>query len=101
MTETANSSEASTIKLPMKFDMGAAQEVQCEIVEAVKSGSRIVLDAENIETISTSAVQMVLSANLTMVNDLKAIQIKSPSDPFVEAFNELGLFDRFMQLEFL
>ncbi len=58
------------------------------------------IDASAVETMNTSAVVVFLAALNSRSAQKPPITVLKPSDAFVDAFSELGLFQNLMKMEF-
>lgn len=91
--------QAVTIALPPKVDFIEARRLH-EALSGACEAPELVLDAGAVEQLSTAAVLVLVS----YLNAREAITppaaVLNPSGAFVDAFSELGLFDKLMRMEF-
>jgi len=66
-------------------------------LEAITLGKKVVIDASAVERISTPCIQVLLSAVKTMDEKGLEFSLFSPTEVFVDAFNDLGLFPVLMK----
>src|SRR3546814_1342385 len=65
--------------------------------EIMAQGGKVVIDAAAVDRLSTPCVQILVSAVQHMEQHGIPFVIRSPSDAFVTAFDDLGLFSYLMQ----
>jgi anti-anti-sigma regulatory factor len=91
--------EAEPIPLPAELNFAAARALH-ETLLAERNATVVVLDAAQVERMSTAAV-LVLASFLNARSDrVPPAAVLSPSGAFVDAFSELGLFAMLMRMEF-
>jgi anti-anti-sigma factor len=81
---------AYTLSLPQNFNPEKCQELLTELKKNLHD--HIILDAKNVERISTPGVQVILSAVHTFLQNQKKIFIQDMSHEFERTFNDLGCF---------
>jgi chemotaxis protein CheX len=91
------SDDATQIALAASMDLRAAEPLLHSFHEILAQGGRVVIDASVVERLSTPCVQILLSAAKHMEEHGIPFVVKSPSDAFVSAFDDLGLFSFLMK----
>lgn len=74
-----------------------------EFIDSMASlpdGSDIVIDASEVENMSSACALAVVSAIRQQETQSKKIAVVNPATAFVDAFSELGLFADLMNMEF-
>ena len=75
-----------------------ATQFQATLLERMKAGQNISLDASNVDELSTVFVQLIESAALSARQaDLKFL-VHNPSEAFIAGYEDLGLFPNLMQI---
>lgn len=87
------------IPLPAVLDYAAAEDLR-ETLLAVRDVPVVVLEAAAVTRMSTAAVLVILSFLTARVDLAPPAVVLNPAGPFVDAFSELGLFAKLMQMEF-
>ena len=89
--------DATQLSLVASMDLRAADPLLHSFHEIMGQGGRVVIDASAVDRLSTPCVQILLSAVQHMEQHGMSFVIKSPSDAFVTAFDDLGLFSYLMK----
>lgn len=87
-----SSDDASRLDLPPVMDIAVAGELHGALRQAAERGMPLTINAESVERMSTPCAQVLLAAANTMTRSNMAFTLASPSDGFIEAFSDLGLF---------
>ncbi len=82
----------SRIDLGSVLDIRAAEPLKNVLRKAISKGKPLTLDVGSVERMSTPCIQVLISAATVMKEAEAVFTIASPSDTFIESFNELGLF---------
>ncbi|MEM6602789.1 MAG: STAS domain-containing protein [Pseudomonadota bacterium] len=69
------------------------------VIDYYASHEDLKIDASHIENMSTAAVQTFVSINRYAKDNDKSLQWLSPTDSFIDSFNNLGLYSEMMQME--
>ena len=69
-------------------------------VRALPEGAKLELEASSVDEMSTAFVLAVVSSARKLAEGGSGLAIAAPSEPFVDAFSELGLFQDLMKMEF-
>ena len=77
----------SSLTLPSALDIHAAEELLAHLRRRLEQGGAVVLDASAVETVTLSAMQVMLSA---LASNMQ-LRIERASPAFVGAFGDLGL----------
>lgn len=89
--------DATQLNLVASMDLRAADPLLHSFHEIMGQGGRVVIDASAVDRLSTPCVQILLSAVQHMEQHDIPFVIRSPSDAFVTAFDDLGLFSYLMK----
>ncbi|HLT77053.1 MAG TPA: STAS domain-containing protein [Ferrovibrio sp.] len=89
--------DAVQLGLVASMDLRAAEPLLHTFHEALGHNGKIVIDASAVDRLSTPCVQILLSAAQHMEQHNIPFVIRSPSDAFVTAFDDLGLFSFLMK----
>ena len=81
----------SRVTLGPVLDIRAAAPLRDGLQKALKRGKPVVLDAAQVDRLSTPCIQVLLAAGKS-----GRIQLAQASDAFVAAFSDLGLFAALM-----
>ncbi len=85
------------LKLAATMDLRAAEPLLLSMQESLGMGGKVVVDAAAVDRLSTPCVQVLIAALQHMEQNGTPFVIKSPSDAFVSAFDDLGLFSFLMK----
>ena len=83
--------EGKTISLPSVLNLGVAESLREQFVEQSIQETSIVIDASEVETITTPCIQVLLAADRAMEEAGGSFSLKLSSPPFQAAFQDLGL----------
>jgi len=89
--------DATQLKLAATMDLRAAEPLLHSMQEAMGQGGKLVVDAAAVDRLSTPCVQVLITALQHMEQNTMPFVIKSPSEAFVSAFDDLGLFSYLMK----
>jgi chemotaxis protein CheX len=92
----ANGKKDSRITLGPVLDIRAASPLRDGLQKALKRGKPIVLDAAQVDRLSTPCIQVLLAAGKSVEATASRIVLSQASDAFVAAFSDLGLFANLM-----
>ena len=84
--------KTATIALPEILDLSAAEPLKAALEKALAGGRSFKLDAKNVERLSTPCIQVLLAAKRAMKDAGMSFTLTSPSDAFIDTFNDLGVF---------
>lgn len=93
----SKSDDGVHLALTASMDIRAAEPLLHAMQEAAGSGAKVVVDASVVDRLSTPCVQVLLSGLQQMEEAGTPFVIKSPTDAFVSAFDDLGLFSYLMK----
>ncbi len=102
MSETDENTETdggAVIELPVVCDL-AESEALLDRISDVGQDVTIVLDASGVEQMSTPCVFAIVSAMAHREQTQPAAAVINPTPPFMEAFQDLGLYREMMKMEF-
>jgi len=95
--------EGTQLALVATMDIRTAEPLLSSLQEALSanppqgSSSKIVIEASAVDRLSTPCVQVLIGALQEMEQSGIPFVLKSPSDAFVSAFDDLGLFSYLMK----
>lgn len=69
-------------------------------LRAVPGDAPLIVDAREVESLSTPAVLALVAAARARADGPAPLAVESPSAAFVDAFSDLGLFQDLMKMEF-
>jgi phospholipid transport system transporter-binding protein len=82
---------AQIITLPEKFDVRAAVALKQELSLAVMNGISVILDASQVQRMSTAGCQLIISFAMLMRDLKRDLVFREPSRIVSSAFEHLGL----------
>lgn len=85
----------NTFILPNVLSLGAAEQLRESFVQRLVVGSDIIVDASNVDAITTPCLQVIISAGNTFEEAGCNLSIGNPSPAFTNAFNDLGFSELF------
>ncbi len=94
MTNSQDTS-AREVKLPRELDLLAAESLKETLLAELDEGEGLLLDASDVERVSTPCIEVLVSAQKTCVATSQSFQISNSSQVLVDAFNALGLDEQF------
>ena len=86
-----------TVPLSPVLDITASEPLRDSLLEASASGRKVVIDASAVERLSTPCIQVILAAGRSFKEQGLEYSLFSPSETFVSAFDDLGLFAALME----
>lgn len=92
VTEFVEAPDGNSVKLANVLDIAAAPPLRDALIGAMSSDAPFKVDAAAVERISTPCVQVILAAAKAMEQSNREFTLFGPSDAFVTAFDDLGLF---------
>ena len=92
----ASGKKESRITLGPVLDIRAASPLRDGLQKALKRGKPLVLDAAQVDRLSTPCIQVLLAAGKSVEAAAGRIVLAQASDAFVAAFSDLGLFANLM-----
>lgn len=94
----AKTDQGAQLKLAASMDIRAAEPLLQSLKEVIGMDAQpIVIDASAVDRLSTPCVQVLISGLQQMEASGIPFTIKSPTDSFVTAFDDLGLFSYLMK----
>jgi anti-anti-sigma regulatory factor len=88
----ANGKKESRITLGPVLDIRAAVPLRDGLQKALKRGKPLILDAAQVDRLSTPCIQVLLAAGKSAEGADNPMVLAHASDAFVAAFTDLGLF---------
>lgn len=92
----ANGKKDSRVTLGPVLDIRAAAALREGLQKAVKRGKPVIVDAAQVDRLSTPCIQVLLAAGKGAEGNACRIVLAQASDAFVAAFSDLGLFANLM-----
>lgn len=89
----------TTVHLPAVLDLDAAIQLRKSLMEELSEAESILLDAEEVERLGTPAVQVLLSAAVTLKAEGRALRIGNATEAVQGAFHDLGLGAQLKSME--
>ena len=80
-----------SVVLEARLDAAGADSLRTVLLERIELDGDIILDASEVSLIDTPAVHVLLGAARSCDARGKAMKLDRPSEPFLEAFQILGL----------
>jgi len=99
VADTDSADGATTITLEKNMCFNASMGLLEKLKEA-KDTPSVILDASDVEQMSTPATVVLLSALRSRENHTPPLAIKNAPPVFTEAFSDLGFFQDVMKMEF-
>jgi len=96
MTGADDIAARSAIELPAVLEIADARGLLDDLLLAVDGGGEVVIDAHAVLDIATPCLQVLLAAGLRLAERGQMLILKAPSDAFVAAMEDLGLFSALM-----
>ncbi|HEX6959355.1 MAG TPA: STAS domain-containing protein [Ferrovibrio sp.] len=93
----SKSDDTARLGLVASMDLRAAEPLLHSFHEVMAHPGKVEIDASAVDRLSTPCVQILLSAAQHMEQQGIPFVIKAPSDAFVSAFDDLGLFSFLMK----
>ncbi|MEI6558070.1 MAG: STAS domain-containing protein [Rhodospirillaceae bacterium] len=97
-TEDGNGAGAATgplwhtVSLPVVVESNQMPPVRDELLGCLQQGEAVRIDAREVCRISTAAIQVLVAAARTFSDCGVKLYYADPSDEFIEAFSDLGLY---------
>lgn len=85
------------LELPPILDMAVAGSLKVCLLEAVALAKPLVIDAAQVERLSTPCIQVLVAAGTALQEAGIGFSLHRPSEAFADAFNDLGLFSVLMR----
>lgn len=92
--KTARKKSTGAFKLGASLDISHAERVCAEMRKYIsKAKGKIILDASEVERITTPCIQILLSVAHLSKRDGLSFKVSSPTDVFCTAMEDIGLSD--------
>jgi hypothetical protein len=95
----ADDSAEVVIVLPSRARLPEAEDLTERLRAAIRTKS-LVIDARDVEEITTPVVTAIISALRSRADITPPASVLAPTAAFVDAFSDLGLFQDLMKMEF-
>lgn len=90
---------AAAIRLPVRCDLTESEALFDRFCD-LGDGDTLLIDASEVEQMSTPCVLAIVSSIIQRDGVTPPAAVISPSQPFIEAFQSLGLYREMMKMEF-
>jgi len=80
------------IALAPMTDLSAAAQLKAALIELMDSDDPMAIDASQVSHLTTPCVQILVAAARGAAEQGRDVIIHKPSDAFITAFDDLGLF---------
>ncbi len=84
--------DGAEIELASVMDMRAAEPLKATLLEALAGQQPLSIKADAVDRMSTPCIQVLIAAATAMQRTEMPFKLTGPSDAFIDAFNDLGLF---------
>lgn len=81
-----------TVVLPVVVEAEQMSAVRDDLLSCLQNGFAARIDAREVCRISTAAIQVLVAAARTFSDSGVKLYYADPSDEFIEAFSDLGLY---------
>lgn len=82
------------IELPAYLDLAFANELKIRLQESLEAEGALILDAGEVESVTTPCIQVILAAENSASASSRRIFLRSASDSFRQAFEDLGFDEK-------
>lgn len=97
--DAAGADEDGIVLLPPKSRLPQIDDIVERLTAAIDA-DELVIDAREVEDITTPVVTAIISALNTRADKIPPAAVLAPTPAFVDAFSDLGLFQDLMKMEF-
>jgi len=87
----ASTADGVRIDLPATLMLGQAGQLQSALLEAVSQHAPVIIDARNVDRLSTACIQLLVAFTAAAANARIDVSISGQSASFAEAFEATGL----------
>ena len=87
----------SPIEIGVVADLAAAAPLRAALLAAIERRLPVVIDASAVTSLSAACVQVLVSGARALADAAVPFTLRQPSDAFVDAFSDLGLFAQLME----
>jgi hypothetical protein len=98
-TDEAADADDSIVVLPPKARLPQIEDIVERLTAAIDA-DELVIDAREVEDITTPVVTAIISALNSRADKTPPAAVLAPTPAFVDAFSDLGLFQDLMKMEF-
>jgi len=95
--EVSSTDDGTVVGLQSILDIRIADALKQTFLEALEAGKPVTIDATMVERIFTPCIQVILAATEAFEEKELEFSFKTPTEAFVSAFDELGLFPTMMK----
>lgn len=88
---TRQNRPVAVLEMGSSLDMQTAETLAGLLREAAGQSRPVVIDASEVERVSTSAVQLLLAMDRAMAGPEKDLTLENPSAAFMDAFADCGI----------
>ena len=87
----------SPIEIGAIADLPAAAPLRAALLAALERRLPVIIDASAVTSLSAACVQVLVSGARDLAEAAVPFTLRQPSDAFVDAFSDLGLFAQLME----
>lgn len=84
------------VTLPPTLDMSCSEALRDVLLDAIAPDMALTLDSKDVEQLSTPGIQILLAMAECAARKGTTFKLANPSEAFIEAFKDLGLFSQLM-----
>lgn len=88
--------EVVQIALPGVLDIPAAANLKETVLERVKPGMAVTLQADEVAQVTTPGIQALIAVAGYLDSQKAELTMAKPSEALIDSFNDLGLFSQLM-----
>ncbi|MDR3375919.1 MAG: STAS domain-containing protein [Ancalomicrobiaceae bacterium] len=82
------------VALPEILDLNCASALKASLMEHVDASTDVTIDCSKVERIATPAIQVILAFAKSIGMHDHTLRLRSPTETFRNAFEDLGLHDQ-------
>ncbi len=82
------------LSLGTMLDAGSAAEFHQALKSALDTKNSLVLEASDVDRISTAGLQLILAASVECAGNNRRFELKNPSNKLRDGLNDLGLAEQ-------
>ncbi|MFT4792514.1 MAG: anti-anti-sigma regulatory factor [Paracoccaceae bacterium] len=97
--EAAQNADGAIIVLPKRARLSQAEDIIEQLTAAIDADD-LVIDAREVEDITSPIVTAIISALNSRADKTPPAAVLAPTPAFIDAFSDLGLFKDLMKMEF-
>jgi anti-anti-sigma factor len=86
-------SELQTVTLPSAMDITTVQHWTEKLLKQLDNQKSMVMDGSSVEKKSSAGIQLMVSVNRKIEQDMNHLIVENPSHAMTEAFRDFGLLE--------